>query len=70
MPRSGALTDQTGFGLTLRFFFAKALAAHGLVGKRLPRGFRSLASLPHVRQRRRLPLGPRLLGTGEEEGQV
>jgi hypothetical protein len=52
------------------FFDAQQLAALGAVGKRHPRGFAALAKLAHILERCRLPLGPRLLGTGEEKLQV
>lgn len=64
------LAGKAGFGLTLCFFLTQAFAALGFVRKRLPGGFRPLATLPHVGQCCGLPLGPRLLGTGEEEVEV
>jgi len=44
-----------------------ALAPLCAVGKHLPCGFGPAASLAHMVERRRVSLGSRLLGTGEEE---
>ena len=46
---------------------AQPFAALGLVGQGRPRGFGPTATLAHMGERRRLRLGPRLVGTGEEE---
>src|SRR6185437_14189988 len=56
--------------LPLRFLLAKLLASLGTVGERLPGGFGPAATLAHMIERRRVRLGPRLLGTGEEELKV
>ena len=42
----------------------------GTIGERLPGGFGPAATLAHMLERRRFPLGPRLFGPGEEELEV
>ena len=51
-------------------FDAQPFGAPCRVGERGPGGFGPAATLAHMLKRRRFRLGPRLLGTGEEELQV
>ncbi|MFL6850360.1 MAG: hypothetical protein ACJ8EH_05825 [Sphingomicrobium sp.] len=51
-------------------FDAQLFAALCLVRESRPGGFGPAATLSHMLERRRLPLDPRLFGTGEEELQV
>lgn len=56
--------------LPLGFLGAQPFGSSGLLRQRFPSFLRTLAALTHVGERRRLPLDPRLLGTGEKEVEV
>ena len=52
---------------SLRFLRAQPLGPLRLGGQRIPGGLGPAAPFAHVVERRRFRLGPRLIGTGEEE---
>ncbi len=64
------LAREACFRFALRFRFAHPFTALRLIGQRLPCGLGPAATLAHMLERRRFPLGPCLLGPGEEEIEI